>query len=333
MYGIHPTLYSMLKNVAESYPSVFTEALNDQGYASGVFTGGNIDSYRLRTMFFSKVKPDNYHTAAATDAVADAALVERFLAGFPPRARADRKEPNGRSMTEDVAQTARPRFDFLFLVSSHAPYSHPPEFAKFQPTPRISGGHIFDRDTDPKPYLNAYHNSLYYLDSLVGSILTVLRERGLYDRTWIVVTGDHGEEFNENGKGYWGHGSNFSRRQTSTPLIIKKPGQTQGRIVDRRTFHQDLAPTLMEEELGCLTDSRAYADGLNLYRLREGERATVVSSYFDVAYIQGDTVLEKSGRKRYSFTDMSPLPKTVAEDLWVKAMLKEERRFIFESPD
>ncbi|MDR1623201.1 MAG: sulfatase-like hydrolase/transferase [Synergistaceae bacterium] len=326
MYGIHPPLYDALLHVPESYPSVFTEALNDQGYEARVFTGSDIGRHRLRTLFFSKVKPENYHTAA------DAVLVERFLASLASPAEADRAGPNGRNPTEPLVQTARPRFDFIFLVSSHTPYSHPPEFARFQPTPEIRGGYIFDRDTDPKPYLNAYRNSLYYLDSLVGSILAALRERGLYDRTWIVVTGDHAEEFNENGRGHWGHGNNFSRWQTATPLVVKRPGQTQGRIVEKRSFHQDVVPTLMEEALGCLTDHRAYADGINLYRLPAGERATVVSSYFDTAYIVGDTVLEKLRRKRYSLTDMSPLPKTAAEKLWLRAMLKEERRFISGAP-
>ena len=330
MYGIHPTIYGMLKNFPESYPSVFTEALNDQGYELRVFSGSHLEPYLLKTLFFSKVKPENYHTAdtAVDAAVSDAVLVERFLASLPPKPGAKRTGANDRHRTEQPVQTARPRFDFLFLVSSHVPYSYPPEFARFQPTPEIRSGYLFDRNTDPNPYLNAYRNSLHYLDSLIGSVLTALEERGLYDQTWIVVTGDHGEEFNENGQGHWGHSINFSRWQTATPLIMKKPGQTQGMIVEKRSFHQDVVPTLMEEELGCLTGRRAYADGLNLYRLPEGERATVVGSYFDDAYILGDKVLEKRRRKRYSLHDMSPLPETVAEGLWFRAMLEEERRFL-----
>jgi membrane-anchored protein YejM (alkaline phosphatase superfamily) len=303
MYGTHPTLYDSLKNAPISYPSIFTEALHRQGYEARVFSGNNFERFQLRTLFFSKVKPENYHFSHS-----DEVLVENYL--------------------DTLDQGRNPRFDFIFLVASHWPYSYPPAFGRFQPTPAIKGSHLLNHHTDPKPYLNAYYNSLAYLDSLVGKIIRTLKERGLYENTWIVVTGDHAEEFNENAQGYWGHGSNFSRWQTATPLLMKRPGQNQGKVEERRSFHQDVVPTLMEENLGCLTEAKAYSDGQNLYRLPDGVRSTIVSSYFDTAYILGDTVMEKLRMKRYSWSDMKPLAKSPSEEVWLRAMLKEERRFI-----
>lgn len=231
------------------------------------------------------------------------------------------------SYLDTLDQKEGPRFDFLFLTASHWPYFYPPDFARFQPTPAIAGSHLLNRHTDPGPYLNAYHNSLMYLDSLVGKIIQALEERGLYEDAWIVVTGDHAEEFNENGQGYWGHGGNFSRWQTATPLLVKRPGHGRGKVEERFSLHQDVVPTLMEEELGCLTGIRAYSDGRNLYRLPDGARSTIVSSYFDTAYIFGDTVVERLRMRRYSWSDMKPLTRSSLEEDWLRTLLKEEKRF------
>jgi membrane-anchored protein YejM (alkaline phosphatase superfamily) len=302
MYGTHPTLYDSLKKVPISYPSAFTEALHRQSYEARVFSGNNFERFQLRTLFFSRVKPENYYFSDS-----DETLVENYLG--------------------TLGQERKPRFDFMFLVASHWPYFYPPAFARFQPTPAMKGSNLLDRHTDPGPYLNAYHNSLMYLDSLVGKIIQALKQRGLYENTWIVVTGDHAEEFNENAQGYWGHGSNFSRWQTATPLLMKRPGHNQGNVEEKRSLHQDVVPTLMEKVLGCLTEAKAYSDGQNLYRLPDGVRSTIVSSYFDTAYILGDTVVEKLRMKRYSWNDMKPLTKSPSEDTWLRALLKEEKRF------
>jgi membrane-anchored protein YejM (alkaline phosphatase superfamily) len=301
LYGVHPTIYKDLRNVPVSHPSLLTETLAAQGYQVKVFTGNRFDRFQLKTLLFPRVGADNFHEGD------DQTLVDGYLAS--------------------LGEGGEPRFDFLFLIASHSPYNYPPQAAKFSPVPAVKGSQVLNRDTDPRPHLNAYHNSLYYLDSLVGPIFDQLAAMGRLDNMWVIVTGDHAEEFNDNGLGYWGHGGNFSQFQTRTPLIVKRPGQKAGRIESRVSIHQDLVPTLMEEELGCLTERANYSDGLNLFTLPEGERSTIVSSYFDSAYIMGDTVLEKLRVKRYSWTNMSPLKSSPTESERLSALYAAERRF------
>jgi membrane-anchored protein YejM (alkaline phosphatase superfamily) len=302
MYGTHATLYDRIKNLPVTYPSPLTEALAERGYVSRVFTGNKFDRFQLRTLFFSRVEDDDYHFAH------DAELVEAYEASLATR-------------------SAGPRFDFIFFVSSHSPYFHPVEFTPFRPIPTLKGSFVFDKNTDPVPYLNEYHNSVYYVDFLIGRVIEALKTKGLYDEAWIVVTGDHAEEFNDNDLGFWGHGSNFSLAQTATPLIIKRPGQTTPARFSNLTLHQDIAPTLMEEALGCLTPAEVYADGTNLYRLSTASRPTVVSSYFDVAYINDNKVIEALRPRRYAWDDMRPLEKSSDDEIWFRNLMEAERRF------
>ena len=57
-----------------------------------------------------------------------------------------------------------------------------------------------DSDYDPLPFINRYKTSLHFIDSLVGKVLSRLAKEKLLERTMIVITGDHAQEFNENGK-------------------------------------------------------------------------------------------------------------------------------------
>src|SRR5262249_15694030 len=69
-----------------------------------------------------------------------------------------------------------------------------------------------------------------------------LRARGLYDRTVIVVTGDHGEGFGEHGVEL--HGYHLYSPQTKVPLIIRVPGLAARRATTP-AGHIDILPTLV----------------------------------------------------------------------------------------
>jgi membrane-anchored protein YejM (alkaline phosphatase superfamily) len=78
---------------------------------------------------------------------------------------------------------------------------------------------------------------------VAGRLLAALERAELLDDTLVVLTGDHGEEFQE--CGYWGHTSNFTPEQLHVPLVIKGPGVVPG--VERApTSHVDLPATVLE---------------------------------------------------------------------------------------
>jgi hypothetical protein len=66
-----------------------------------------------------------------------------------------------------------------------------------------------------------YWNAAAYSDWLVGQVIARLKAQGAYDRTLILVTGDHGEALFE--EGFLGHGHVIDRAQTQVPLILSDP--------------------------------------------------------------------------------------------------------------
>lgn len=103
------------------------------------------------------------------------------------------------------------------------------------------------------------------------------------------MTTDHGEEFNDSGDNYWGHGSDFTRYQTQVPCVLHLPGVAP-RVIDKVTSHLDLAPTLLKNYLGCRNDVRDYSDGVDLLGEIPDRRPLVIASYFNHAVILGDDV-------------------------------------------
>src|SRR5699024_9037457 len=121
-----------------------------------------------------------------------------------------------------------------------------------------------DDTTDPEPFFNLYKNSVHFVDSLAGKALATMRRKGLMDDSIVIITGDHGQEFNDTGLGYWGHNSNYSRFQTQVPLIIHWPGKGQGQIT-YLTTHYDIGATLMKRVLGVDNAFAATSVGHDLF--------------------------------------------------------------------
>jgi len=87
-----------------------------------------------------------------------------------------------------------------------------------------------------------YDGELRYTDLHIGRLLDELRAKGLYDKTVIVVTGDHGEGFGEHGIEL--HGYHLYAAQTKVPLIIRVPGLPPRRAATP-AGHIDILPTLV----------------------------------------------------------------------------------------
>ena len=309
MFGLHASYYDAFRGEPAQNPSLFNETLNTLGYQSSVFSTGTLETFSMRPLFFPKVKEENFHyfQKGSVDAK-DQALVNSWKASLN-------------------ISTSAPRFDFLFLDSSHFPYNYPPEFNIFRPVSENKSEYMLRRDINPEPLKNHYRNSLHYLDALLGQIAQGLKDSGQWDNTWVVVVGDHGEEFNENQLKYWGHVSNYSRWQTQTPLIVKPAGAFKPMSVQKTSLHQDVVPTLMTRALGC--DEAAigqYANGLLLDKLPE-QRSTVIGSYVSTAYWVNGTVQDKLlAHLRYNWLDMREAKSEIpAAD--ILKLMQEESKF------
>lgn len=159
----------------------------------------------------------------------------------------------------------QPFFGFVFYDSPHA-YDLPDNAPMpFQPSWDSVNFLALDENTDPQAFFNLYKNSVHFVDSLVGKVLEKLHAQGLMDNTIVVITGDHGQAFNDTGLGFWGHNGNYTRYQTKVPLVVHWPGKGSGHV-DYFTSHFDIAATLMKRVLGVENAFDATSVGRDLFK-------------------------------------------------------------------
>lgn len=200
-----------------------------------------------------------------------------------------------------------PFFGFMFFDSPHVA-GHPDNIAPFQPALKDVNHLTLNNSTDPKPYFNKYKNAVYYNDILIGKVLAQLKKSRLLENTVVIITGDHGEEFNDLKMNYWGHVGNFSRFQTQTPLVIHWPGRLPA-VYTHTTSHLDIAPTLMKEVFSCTTDPAKFSNGRSL--LDTSARPYVLISSWDTFSTNEPdriTVVQKSGEMDILDSSYKPIP-------------------------
>ncbi len=126
-------------------------------------------------------------------------------------------------------------FLWLHFYDPHLAYEIHPEVASF--------------GTEP---MDLYDGEIRFTDLHVGRVLAHLKELGLWDRTAVVLTGDHGEGFGEHGVGE--HGFDLYSAQTRVPFIIRVPGLPAQRA-HVPVGHVDVAPTLVNLGRGAIEPS------------------------------------------------------------------------------
>jgi membrane-anchored protein YejM (alkaline phosphatase superfamily) len=154
---------------------------------------------------------------------------------------------------------------------------------------------------DPKPFFNSYKNSAHYADKNIQEILDFLKKEGLLDNTIIVISSDHGEEFNDNGQNYWGHNGNFTKYQAKIPLVIRWPGKNP-RVFEHRTSSLDIVPTLLPEALGCTNPTTDYSSGRSLWNT-SARPFVFVSNYSRNALVEPDKISQIDDRGVLTVTD------------------------------
>ena len=142
-------------------------------------------------------------------------------------------------------------FLFINYIDTHRPYNTTPR-PGFLDKPAIQDrGQLLDLlieqvmpGTGPIPHdlvqqvKDQYDTALANMDEHVGALLDKLRTMGLYDKTMIVVTSDHGEYFGEHH--LVEHSKDVYQEAMWVPLVIKNPGQQTGRVETIVTSSTDI---------------------------------------------------------------------------------------------
>ncbi len=100
-------------------------------------------------------------------------------------------------------------------------------------------------DADKTAVVARYDSALRYVDDHLGRLFDALRERGLLDRTLVVVSADHGEELWDHGSFF--HGVSLYDEQLHVPLIVRLPkGARAGTVVETPVRSVDIVPTIVD---------------------------------------------------------------------------------------
>lgn len=188
-------------------------------------------------------------------------------AGFQHVDELYRRQPGTVALAEEFHQPAldwvdesgeQPFLLYVHYVQPHEPYDVAPERfyrldtsydGEFDGSAEIMGELFGGRRTpgpdDVEHLRRLYHGNLRYADWAVGELVAALDDRGLLERSILVVTSDHGEALGE--RGVFGHGRTVDRELAPMPLVIRFPSRLG--LTGRRDFlvgSVDLLPTILE---------------------------------------------------------------------------------------
>lgn len=109
-----------------------------------------------------------------------------------------------------------------------------------------------------------YIKSAQVADEELAELFARIEALGLSESTVIVLTSNHGTEFNETNTNSWGANSNYSSYQLKVPMIIHWPGKVATQY-QHRTSHLDMSVTLMQDLLGTSSNPADFSSGRNLF--------------------------------------------------------------------
>jgi arylsulfatase A-like enzyme/Flp pilus assembly protein TadD len=171
----------------------------------------------------------------------------------------------------DVAQRAEawlsshpagPHFVWVHLYDPHDPYEPPAPYS------RIYKDHLYDGE-------------IAYADSALANFIAYLKKRGWYEKSVIVVVGDHGEGLGEHHEDT--HGIFLYDSTTHVPLILKLPQGTAAGVpvVDAQVRTTDILPTILDL-IGMVAP--AQLDGESMKPLFTGKDATSRVAFGETHY-------------------------------------------------
>jgi Sulfatase len=164
-------------------------------------------------------------------------------------------------------------FHFVHLILPHQPWRYLPDGLQYPPR-SIGLVNYDERTAEAWPaVVNRQRHLLQamYVDRLLGQVVDRLKQVGLYQRSALVVTADHGISFMPGLKqGTRTLHPDNAHEVAWVPLLVKAPGQAHGETRDDNVMSVDLAPTVAQlagmsvpwqlDGMSLLGDRRADAD-------------------------------------------------------------------------
>lgn len=227
-YGL-PSCYRDILDASGTQP-VMVERLLAEGYDVKPYSSATLVYPPFGRMLFSGVPNLRVESEGETVYERDCAITNEFIDYLNE-------------------EHEKPFFAFLFYDLAHGCELPAERNRPFAPAWDYPDYLALNNSTDAEPFWNLYRNSLFQVDLLVARVLDTLEERDMLRNTMVIITGDHGQEFNENKKNYWGHGSNYSPAQLRVPMLVFDADK-EICTYTHRTTHYDISTTILKDYLG-----------------------------------------------------------------------------------
>lgn len=234
MYGLFGLFYGLPSSYASSITAqgaspVMVNVLKSHHYQFGLFSGDNFD--------------DNLYE-------------ETMFRGLPMVQQEFKPDVNPDVQTIDnwgnwvVNQDSKHWFSYIELTSVE----------DFNDLNRSS-----EQTGSPKQRLSKdYQQSISLADNELGQLFEKLNQLNLTENTVVIITSNHGMEFNETKTNSWGSNSNYSQYQIKVPMVIHWPGKLAAQF-KHRSSHLDLSVTILQDLMGVSSNPSDFSSGRNLF--------------------------------------------------------------------
>ena len=222
-YGLPGNYVDNFRNSKIESP-ILTE-LHNRNYQFGLFSGDNFTSSLYKQIIFTKGE-----TGESKEKMSDSKAISQWNDWFK------------------IQTSDKPWFSYLELTS----------VSEYDATSPISA-----ENSDQSAFEVNYRKAVKKTDQQLNVVLKALKQSPDWEKTIVVITSNHGMEFDETNTNSWGSSTNFSQYQLRVPMLIHWP-DVEPELIMPRSSHLDLAPTLMESFLKTTTSPESYSSGLNL---------------------------------------------------------------------
>jgi arylsulfatase A-like enzyme len=174
----------------------------------------------------------------------------------------------------------KPKFLYVHYMEPHTPYAPsqaalarvfrdrpPPDIRSVNLSGFLGYGSGLDEET-LRTIVGVYDAEVISVDAAVRALFDGLAQRGFLDHALVVLTADHGEEFQDHGG--LGHERTLYEEVVHVPLVVVPPGGRGGAVSERVVSLIDVAPTVLEA-VGVARPARFEGASLvPLFRGRDG---------------------------------------------------------------
>lgn len=296
-------------NISKMSPAII-DRLIDLDYDINAFPSATFVNPPFNEIIYRRIPNITINTKGDTPFERDQQITDNFLSYL------------------DTRKVDKPFFSFIFYDLAHA-MSLPADYKKKFESDWNSPDYLsLNNKMDRTPFFNLYRSCVYRTDILIGEILDKMESQGLLENTIVVITGDHGQEFNENKKNYWGHGSDFSKWQLQVPFVMYYPSIEPEKEIRHMTTHYDVSSTILNRFFGIKNNSQDYSMGYDLWN-DTTRYPHVVGDHVNYGFVLENLILKTGhiGLMEITDRDLNPMSRDAIDIKSLQKSIERKNKF------